>query len=49
MTAIPLTKRLTLLLAWYDIWIGLFIDRSKQRAYLFPVPCIGFIYHWGSL
>jgi hypothetical protein len=49
MRAIPLTSRITLLVAWYDIWIGLFIDRAKRRAYLFPLPCVGLIYNWGPL
>lgn len=27
--------------AWYDLWVGAFIDRPKRRLYLFPVPCFG--------
>ena len=27
--------------AWYDLWIGLFIDRKKRIAYLCPFPMIG--------
>jgi hypothetical protein len=27
--------------AWYDLWIGIFIDKSKRRVYIFPVPCFG--------
>ncbi len=29
--------------AWYDCWIGVFIDRPKGRLYIFPVPCFGII------
>lgn len=29
--------------AWYDIWIGVFIDRPKRRIYVFPVPCFGLV------
>jgi len=33
-------------LAWYDLWIGVFIDRSKSRIY---VMCfgVGFCVGWG--
>lgn len=27
--------------AWFDIWVGVFIDRPNRRVYVFPVPCIG--------
>lgn len=29
--------------AWYDIWIGIFIDRPKHRIYIFPIPMIGIL------
>lgn len=29
--------------AWYDLWIGVFIDRPKRRVYIFPVPCLGIV------
>lgn len=29
--------------AWYDIWIGVFVDTAKRRVYVFPVPCFGFV------
>lgn len=29
--------------AWYDLWIGVFIDRPKRRVYIFPVPCFGIV------
>lgn len=32
-----------LIFAWYDLWIGVFIDRPKRRVYVFPLPCIGFV------
>ena len=32
--------------AWYDFWVGAFIDRSKRRLYLFPVPMIGVVIQW---
>jgi hypothetical protein len=34
--------------AWYDLWVGVFVDRPKQRVYVFPVPCIGLVISWGG-
>lgn len=30
-------------IAWYDVWVGMFWDQQKRRLYVFPVPCIGFV------
>ena len=32
--------RITLRFAWYDLWVGIFIDRPKRRVYFCPLPCI---------
>lgn len=32
-----------LLVAWYDIWVGMFVDTAKRRIYIFPVPCVGVV------
>jgi len=29
--------------AWYDLWIGVYIDREHRRIYIFPMPCLGFV------
>lgn len=34
--------------AWYDFWIGVFIDRKRQQLYFFPIPCFGFLIRWGA-
>lgn len=34
--------------AWYDIWIGAFIDRPKRRIYIFPIPCFGVVISFGT-
>lgn len=34
--------------AWYDIWVGVFIDRAKKRLYFFPVPCFGIVIEFGG-
>lgn len=35
--------RIRPLFAWYDLWIGVFIDAGKRRVYILPLPCIGII------
>lgn len=44
MREIRMTQRFSILLAWYDIWIGAFVDISKRKLYIFPLPMIGIIY-----
>lgn len=34
------------MVAWYDLWVGVFIDRRKHRVYVFPLPCLGFVVAW---
>lgn len=29
--------------AWYDIWVGVFVDTNKRRVYVFPVPMLGLV------
>ena len=33
--------RFRIILKWYDIWVGVFIDTKSQVIYVFPVPCLG--------
>ena len=33
---------IVVVLAWYDLWIGIFFDRNNRRIYILPFPCIGF-------
>ena len=35
-------KNVRLSLAWYDIWIGLFIDSEKRILYICPLPFVLF-------
>lgn len=29
--------------AWYDLWIGVFVDVPKRRLYVFPIPMCGVV------
>jgi hypothetical protein len=31
---------------WYDLWVGVFIDRPNRRAYVAPLPCCVFRVSW---
>lgn len=37
------TLRLRPIFAWYDLWIGVFVDVPKRRLYVFPVPMFGIV------
>ena len=39
--------RIEPVIAWYDLWIGVYIDREKRIVYVLPLPCIGFRFYWG--
>lgn len=43
-----LPKRIRLLFAWYDMWIGAFWDAKNGRLYLLPFPCVGVILEYGN-
>lgn len=33
--------------AWYDLWVGVFVDHPKRRIYIFPLPMFGIVVSWG--
>ena len=33
--------------AWFDLWVGIYIDRPKKRVFVMPLPCIGFVISFG--
>jgi hypothetical protein len=35
--------------AWYDVWVGVFIDRPKRKVYVFPFPCLGLVISFRSI
>ena len=32
--------------AWFDLWVGVYIDRKGRRIYVLPLPCLGFVVGW---
>jgi hypothetical protein len=38
--------KVSVLVAWYDFWIGIFIDTKKKAIYIFPIPCFGFVFYF---
>lgn len=33
--------KVRLMFAWYDLWVGVFVDRPRRRVYIFPLPMLG--------
>ena len=38
----PKRFRMGFLAAWYDMWMGVYVDKVNRRVYVMPVPCLGF-------
>jgi hypothetical protein len=34
------------LFAWFDLWIGVFVDRPRRRVYILPIPMVGIVIEW---
>lgn len=34
--------------AWYDLWIGLFVDTNKKKLYFCPIPTLLFTLTYGQ-
>jgi hypothetical protein len=32
--------------AWYDLWVGVFVDTKKRAVYVFPLPMFGVKVEW---
>lgn len=35
-------------IAWYDLWIGAYIDTDKKTVYICPTFCCVFAVEWGE-
>lgn len=31
------------LVAWYDLWVGVFWDRKARKLYVLLLPCVGVV------
>jgi hypothetical protein len=36
----------SLFFRWYDLWIGVYIDRPNQTIYICPLPTLGIKIRW---
>lgn len=41
-------KRVKFIFAWYDMWIGVFVDTKKKRVYILPIPTLGIVIQYGN-
>ncbi len=39
--------KISVILRWYDFWIGFFYDQGKRCLYFFPIPTVGFKIQFG--
>jgi len=35
-------EKLKISFAWYDLWVGLFVDADKKKLYFCPIPTLLF-------
>jgi hypothetical protein len=40
--------RVSAFFAWFDLWVGVFIDRPKQAVYVCPLPCVVIKFDWSG-
>lgn len=43
------SKVIRLIFAWFDIWVGVYIDRGNREVYIFPVPMFGVVVKYAAL
>lgn len=34
--------RVSFFFAWFDAWVGVYVDRPKRTVYVCPLPCCVF-------
>lgn len=37
------------LFAWYDLWVGVYVDTARRRVFILPVPMFGIVIWWDRL
>jgi len=35
--------KIRIIVAWYDMWIGIYWDIKNSRLYVLPIPCVGIV------
>jgi len=45
---VTMMPRISLLCAWYDLWVGAYWDARARKLYVLPFPCIGFVLAFGG-
>ena len=45
---IEIGNRVSLIFAWYDLWIGAYYDRKKRTLYILPIPTVGIKIQFGA-
>lgn len=40
--------KITPFFRWYDLWIGIYIDRKNRTVYICPIPMVGIKVEYGS-
>lgn len=33
--------RISIIFAWYDLWIGAYWNKERRTLYVLPLPCVG--------
>lgn len=34
--------------AWYDLWVGVYVDRKNKRIYVCPLPCLVLMFQYAT-
>lgn len=40
--------KVSLKFRWYDLWVGVFIDRESRAVFICPLPCVVVKLSWGN-
>lgn len=41
--------RISVIVAWYDLWVGAYWDAPRKRLYVLPIPCVGLVFDLSPL
>ena len=40
--------RIRPIFAWYDLWVGVYVDIKGKAVYILPLPTVGLKVSWGE-